>query len=289
MATISSYYIWTGKSFIANGDSYTIFWRDFNPRPSDIPDPSSYTKDSIKASWETSFNLSWFQNWNEVCFCVYVVEGSWFDPSDIITVDMNFQEYKWWWWNAWWNDSFTFRANYTDWYYRWWHYVWVDYDEIRTDATQYRFLYTFSWAGALTQLTAPFTVSNLSFDTSRHTPWYMRVEWSNLCFIDWAYSSNSWYKHIINYDGAYSGWTGTPWNIWLPSSSTDNHIYYVDENGYVRRTNPSQTRFTSSDYAGSNKAWYIRVSNGYYADDWYAHLCYVNSAWYKRRICNWWI
>lgn len=289
MATISTYYIWTGKRFIANDDSYNIFWRDFNPRQSDIPDPSTYTKDSFKASWETSFDLAWFQNWNEVCFAVYVIQWTWFTVWDSLTIDMSFQKYTWWWQNTGWNDSFTISVSYANWYYRWWNYVGIDYDEIRTDATQYRFLYTFSWGGTTEQVTAPFTVSNLSFDAIRHNSWFMWVEWSNLCFIDASWSSTKWYKHKINYDGTYSWGTWTPWNIWIPKSASDKHIYYVDSNGYVRRTNNSQTRFNSNDYVWSNKAWFMWVSDGYYADSWYAHLCYIDSAWYKRRICNWWV
>lgn len=291
MATITVHYSWTGKSLVYNwSTAYTIFGRDFNPRPSDIPNPpSNWNENTVRASWETSFNLSWFQYWNEVCFWTYVLEFEDFSWDVDITEDMSFQKYTWWWQNAWWTGSNYY--NTSDGTLRWTYwYVWIDDDEIWTDATQYRFLIQVYGWGVSTEFTIPFTISGLSFDYTRHPAWYLWVEWQNLCYTDASYSSTRWYKHKINYDGAYSWGSGSPWYIWLPTSSTDDHIYYTDANWYVRRTQNSQPRFDEGDaYAWSGNAWYLWVSDGYWSEDWYAHLCYVNNQWYKRRIINWWV
>lgn len=287
MASITTHYIWTWKSLVENGDTlYTIFWRDFNPRDSDIPDP---TPDTV-ASWETSFNLSWFQVGNEVCFCPLVIEVVWL-KNVTINYTMRFQKYKNGWQNAWWVHSHTDSLDSDDYwhYYRW--YVWVDSDEIWTDATRYRFLIEASWWWVSWSDTAVFTVSGLSFDTSSHPSWYMRVEWTQLCFTDALISSTRWYAHRINPDSSYSAsyvWTDKAWYIWIPEYANNSHIYYIDENGYTRRTKESQTRFDENNqYAWTSKSWYIWVSNGSSAAQWYGHLCYVNKEWYKRRIINW--
>lgn len=294
MATVTLNNIWTGKSLLYDWSvAYTIYGRDFNPRYSDIPEPpSDWDENTIGASWETSFNLSWFQPGSEVCFCSMVATfENVSSDGETLNVDMVFQKYSWWWQNAgWiWSDSYSIE----DGDIRWWYwYVGVDVDEIWTNASRYRFLVQLygSWTSA--EYTAEFNVSNLSFDDSLHPSWYIWVDGANINFVDSSYSSVRWYKHIITQDSSYSPtyvWTGKAWSIWIPSW-TDSHIYYIDENGYKRRTNPSQTRFDEGNSsAGSSKSGYIWVSDGYYAEDWYAHLCYVNGSGFKRRIINWWV
>lgn len=286
MASITTDYIWTWKSLEDEGSTlYTIFWRDFNPRQTDIPD----TTPTTEASWETSFNLSWFQVGSEVCFCMLRVSVEWL-KNVTISYTMRFQKYKNWWQNAWWVDSYTDSYNSDDYWHhpRW--YVWIDSDEIRTDATRYRFLISASWWWVSWSDSAEFTISSLSFDTSSHPAWYMRVEWTQLCFTDALISSTRWYAHRITPDSSYSAsYVGSDkaWYIWIPSTSSNHHIYYIDKNGYERRTNETQTRFSSSDaYAWTSKAWYIWVSNGN-MNKGYWHLCYVSKEWYKRRITNW--
>lgn len=280
------------KTLTSFWESYTIFGKDFNPRQSDLPmwDPEMTT------SWETSYDLSWFQAWNEVCFCALVLYIDWLSGVEI-SYTMRFQKYVWWWQNAWWTDSFTDSASYSGYWYSLWYYVGVDWDEIWTDATRYRFLYDISGWGVHTTTSAEFTVSWLSFDSSLHPAWYLRVQWTQLCFTDWTWgwtpSNKQWYKHIINIDSSYPAtnvWSWNAWHIWLPDNSSDDHIYYVDANWYKRRTKASQTWWDEDyAYAGSNKKWYMWVSDGDVSSYGYGHLCYVNNAWYKRRICNWWI
>ena len=294
MASISTYYIWVGKSLKYNGSTaYTIYWRDFNPRQTDIPDPpSDWDRNTVRASGETSYNLSWFQCGNEVCFCTYTLHFVWL-RNTTMTVVMRFQKYVSWRVDAGWEDAYTTSYDSDDWISRHWYYVWIDSDEIWDDATQYRFLIQVSGGWLEESFTAPFSVSWLSFDSSLHPAGYLWVQWTQLCYTDASYSSSRWYKHIINMDGSYSAtnvWSDKAWYIRLPDSTNDNHIYYVDANWYTRRTKESQTRFDSSEAsAWSSKAWYIWVSSAYWAENWYAHLCYVNNAGLKRRIITWWV
>lgn len=292
MATISAYYLNTWKTLYAEWQSYTIFWRDFNPRQSDIPDPPLDDKTSRTTSGETSFNLSWFQNGNEVCFWVIVLDFDGFEEWDIARLDMIFQKYDGGWQNAWWTYWWDIELVSDDCWTAYWNYVGIDSDEIWTGATRYRFLYQVECNGVYEEFPKEFTISNLSFDDSLHPAWYLWVDGANLNYIDGT-NSSSWYKHIINQDTSYSAsfvWASKAWYIWLPSSTSDDHIYYIDENWYKRRTAASQTRFESWDsYAWTSKAWYMWVSDHPRAEYWYAHLCYVNKGWYKRRICNWWV
>ena len=292
MANPVIYYSWCWKSLKYNGSTaYTIFWQDFNPPYSDIPDyPDDRDIDTVRCSWETSYDLSQFQMWNEVCFSSFLIRS--YDLSWTYNISMRFQKYIWWsYQDAGRTDNFTISMwTYEIYQPRW--YVWVDYDEIRNDATQYQWLFNVScWSWSSWDITVPFTISWLYFDDVKHTPWYIRVQWTNLCYIDASWTSTRWLKHIINYDSSYSPtyvWTDSKWYVWIPDDITDNHIYYVDNNWYIRRTWKTQARLNEDeDYVWSNYAWKIRVSN--WNDSWYAHLCYITKNWYKRRIINWWI
>lgn len=292
MADITMHYIGTGKSLVYNWSvAYTIFWKDFNPRRSDIPDrPADFDTDA-RVSWETSFDLNWFQVGNEVCFCLPIFYITWLSWVTI-TYEMAFQKYKNWWQNAGWTDSFTDTYSAEAYWKIWWYYVGIDDDEIWTDATRYRFLFTATWWWVSRQFTAEFTVSNLSFDSTLHPSGYMWVDGLHLYFTDGTHWSSG-YKHRINYDSSYTAvnvWTdGNSWCIWLPDSSNDNHIYYIDQYWYKRRTNTSQTWFDENNQsAWSGNKWFMWVSNGG-MNDWYGHLCYVNSVGFKRRITNWWV
>lgn len=288
MASITAYNSGIWKTLTSMGDSYTIFWKDFNPTNSDMP----MSEPDMTASWETSYNLGGFQAGNEVCFGYIVWEIEWLSNTTI-TYTMRFQEYKWGWQNAWWVDSFTDSYSGGDYYQSTYWYVWIDSDEIWTDATRYSFLFEASWWGiSATHVRLEFTISNLDFDDSLHAAGYLRVQWTHLCYTDASYSSTRWYKHIINMDSSYSAtnvWSDKAGSIWLPNNSSDNHIYYIDANWYTRRTKESQAWFDEGhSSAWSSNKWYIRVSNGN-TNNWYAHLCYVNNGWYKRRIITWWV
>lgn len=279
-------YSWVGKSALDDWSTiYTFFWKDFNPINNS--DFRSMVHWDLRSSWETSYNLSWFQVWTEVCIATFEVKAQWLEGIDL-TIDMYFQKYKSWWQNAWWVDTMYWTPwGSTSWYV-FYYYVWVDDDEIWTDATQYRFFVEITWGGYTHDIFVPFTISNLSFDTSTHPSWYLWVQWLNLCYTDDYYWSG--YKHIINYDSWYNWGSGTKWYIRLPNTSTDDHIYYVDAYWTVRRTWPSQKWYDDGDnYAWTSKKWYIRICPSFSMRDWGGHLCYVNSAWYKRRITNgWW-
>ena len=131
-----------------------------------------------------------------------------------------------------------------------------------------------------------FTVSNLSIDDDTYPSWYMRVEWSHLCYVDGIYNS-TWYKHTIAYDSWYSSyvWSDKAGYIWLDSSD-NSRIYYVDAAWTKRRTYNSSTRYWGNVNVWSSNKWFMRVSN-WDMEDWYWHLCFVTPSWYKRRILNW--
>lgn len=277
---------WVGKSMLIDESTFfTFYWQDFNPN---IPSrPSGWQ--SVTTSWETSYNLSWFQVGNEVCCWVFVFLNDSQTDSVYISWDMDFQKsyngstyYSAWWSDSSWG-SVSKNSRFATYYY-----VGIDDDEIWLWETYYRFHIEWSstdWNSWTINI--PFTVSNLSFDDSLHKSWYFRVEWNYLCYTDWTRWSRG-YKHKINYDTGYSWWSGNPWYVWIPSSN-DNHIYYTSANGTVRRTHVSSSWYGYywGNYAPSwAKSWMIWVSNWGY-QDWYGYLCYVNSRGQLRRMWNW--
>lgn len=254
----------------------TFYWEDFNPSPFDRP--VSFTTVTAK-NVTTSFDLVNFQHWHEVWCGVIQLD-----------FDADYEGYLW-------GDFERYDGSRSYDWYTWWDvgpgwsfgayiYFWVDDDEVRPWYTKYRIHYnSVDWV--IDFYSPEFTVSNLSFDDSLHRAWFMRVEWSHLCYTDGTHWTR-WYKHIIAYDGSYSTsvWSDNKWYIWL--DSWDNtRIYYVDKNWYRRRTYSSNAWYGWNTNVWSGNRWYMRVSDWDDSSDWYGHLCFVAPNWSKRRILNW--
>lgn len=271
---------------------FDVYWKMFDPN---LPSVPSYDEISVHNP-TTSFNLLWFQPWLEVslwlieianrtssyiewvayCYMQQRIWGSW------VTADSS-EVYLWW---------VDLPAESGGEYYlqSFWVWMWVDPDEYRPWITEYRYKWELAWD---TFYSPTVTISNLSFDTSAHPAWYLWVEWDNLCYVPPSYysgSSDTGYKHIIMEDYWYSGGSGDPWYIWIPSSSSDHHIYYVTANGYVHRTKESYEWSGGSSPVWSGKSWYIRMTPSTSSrpeQAWYNYLCYVDWGGYKRRMGVW--
>lgn len=283
MAT-SVYYSSVGKSLLDNWSTFfTFYWKDFNPN---VPTWTATSQNEMTTSWETSYNLSWFQVGNEVCCCLF-----WFDNAGASNVyvswDMDFQHKIWsQWYSAWWSESNWADVMNNGWYMHY-YYAWIDDDEIRPWYSDYRFHIEWSSTdGSTGTINIPFSISNLSFDDSLHTSGYLWIEWTHLCYTDATHNSQ-WYKHKINYDSNYSWWSWSPGyiRVW-DSSSADKYIYYTDANWTVRRTYYSNAWYGWSYSPSWAKKWNIRVSDWDYTE-WYWYLCFVDRTWELRRICNW--
>lgn len=270
---------------------FDIYWKMFEPNVPELPD--GWSQVSVHNP-TTNFDLSWFQQWNEVCLSVIEVSNH---TSDYYLWDIycHFQQWNWsgrdttvdmWLWYADLppEEDWTYRSRCA---YAW---MWVDPDEFRPWITQYRF----RWEICGEDFYKTCTCSNLSIDTDPHPAGYMWVEWSNLCYVPPCYysgSSQTWYKHMIQPDPWYS-WSSwqTPWHIWIPSSSSDHHIYYVNEYGIVSRTKESYAWSGGSSSAWSNTEgfiWLIPSTSSTPEQAWYNYLCYVDWGWYKRRMWVW--
>ena len=285
--TTDTFWIW---EWIAYDWStlFTIYGKMFDPN---VPDaPSSYSTVSL-VNPSTSYNLLWFQPWLEVCVCCLEV---WNQTSSTISgsVSCTLKQYKGWSYVTWTTMDFWYYSIEQGWWFNWYMRIGIDPDEIRPWITQYRF----EWNVCGETFNKSFSVSNLSFDSTPHDAWYMRVQGNNLCYVPPSYysgSSTTWYKHIIDYDTWYS-WanagTDAKWSIWIPSSSSDHHIYYVTQNWYVYRTKESYARSWWSSYVWSSKSWFIRMtpSTSWTPEQaWYNYLCCVDGWWYKRRMGVW--
>ena len=256
---------------------YNFYGKDFNPN---VPSPPTWTTTWVYNETST-FNLVWFQPWHEVWCCVVIIKNNW---SSSRTQHIYADFYQWS------SNTWTYDAgNVTvDAWGEWMLYVyfWVDYDEIWSWYSNYRV----EWQMLDDSKDASFSVSGLSIDSTRHSSWYLWIEWNHLCYIDATYSSTQWYKHKIQYD-SYTWWSWEPWYIWIPSSSTDQRIYYTDAYWTVRRTHVASDRYSptwtpNTWYVWTQYAWKIRVPT-WDMEDGYWYLCYVDSGWYKRRMGNW--
>lgn len=263
---------------------FTFYWQDFNPNVPSFPNRNTAT-----AYAETStFNLSNFQPWNEVGCFVWQMDLT---QNGRLYVEIDLQYYSWWWQTCW---DFSWRTtvdieNYPK--YMWYAYFGIDDDEIWTYSNQYRIVmnreFTVWWTHVAWEswLITTFNISSLNIDDTRHRAWYLRVEWLHLCYVDGVWGTRG-YKHSINYDSWYSWWSWSRWFIWIPSSTWDKRIYYVDAYWTVRRTHYSSAWYGGSVNVGSSNRWFIWVSDGSY-EDWYWYLCYVDASWELRRMWNW--
>ena len=281
-----------GKWFEVNGTTYNLYGVMFAP----WYNPNTDGRTSFSAvNTFSSVDLSNFQQWNEVCVHVFHIDVD--TTTTDVKVQVWFKQYTWGGNRAEPMDPFIyyedFEAGTT---YGWYTRVGIDPDEIRPDYTTYKFYVEVNdW-----ELYAEkeFSVSNLSFDTTPHPAWYMRVEWSYLCYVPpciYSGSNTTWYKHMINPDSWYSWsvvWEDKAGYIWIPSNSSDNHIYYVNWYWTVARTKSSYGRNSKNadSSVSSDKAGYIRLtpSLSYRPEQtWYNYLCYIDGGWYKRRLWVW--
>ena len=286
MAYLSYSQVWHWIS-IDGSTLYDFYGKNFNPNVPAIPGWNTFT-----CYQQTSnFNLTGFQPWNEV-WC-YIRNISDINPWHLY-VEAFLQVYRWWWqylWGLYWE----FDETSWDVTYAWYMYFWVDSDEIWDYGTEYRIItnweYTPSWWTKQweTWKTVAFTVSNLNIDTTLCKPWYLWIEWNNLCYTDatWWDWWHPWYwwKHKINYDTWYNWWTWEPWYIWIPSG-VSWRIYYVDAYGIVRRTHYADTRYWGSSHPSWAIPWRIWVSD-WNANTWYWYLCFIDWNWEQMRMWNW--
>lgn len=263
---------------------FTFYWQDFNPN---VPSMPSWNTATAYAETST-FNLSNFQPWNEVGCFVWQMDLT---QNGRLYVEIDLQYYSWWWQTCW-DFSWRTTVDIEDYTKRMWYaYFGIDDDEIWTYSNQYRIVMNWEftvWGSHVaweTWLINTFNISSLSIDSTKHSSWYLRVEWLYLCYTDGLRWSR-WYKHKIHYDSWYSWWSWTKWYIRIPSSTWDKRIYYVDAYWTVRRTHYSSAWYGGSVNVGSSNRWFIRVSDGSY-EDWYWYLCYVNASWELRRMWNW--
>jgi hypothetical protein len=282
-----------GKWFYLK-QSYPIYWKMFQPY--DEPRPSEWAwEDLYTQDISTSYNLSWFQQWNEVFAWTILISNQ---GSSDVTFDMRceFQQYRWWWqttwasWN-WWSTYIEWKTSSDTWAVGAYLWAWVDPDEMRPWITQYK-LKLYADTRLLKEIT--FTASNWTFDDTVCNSWYMWVEWANICYVPpcyYSWSSTTGYKHRIQYDTWYSWATWqTPWMIWIPSDSTDHHIYYTTSNWVVRRTKETYPRPYNPSSTWYSRRWHIWMtpSTSYSPEEtWYNYICYIDWWWYKRRLWTW--
>ena len=276
MAELTYHKTWKGIEI--DGDTFfTFYGQDFNPN---MPNIWGWWTTFAASDETTSFNLTWFQPWNEVG-CLVLTFDITGDCS--LYIEYEFQQYIWWWQTSW---------AYSDTYYVWapqacsYLYFGVDYDEIWDNTNQYRIVVNRECSDGTWEnwIINNFTVSNLSIDSGYHNSWYLWIEWNNLCYTDAIFWS-MWFKHKINYDTWYNWWSGDPWYIWIPSWTTWR-IYYTDAYGTVRRTHLASEWYGWSWSPSSAKTGRIRVSNGREAEDGYWYLCFVDGNGEIRRLWN---
>ena len=280
MATPSFYYYWIWKSITFNGSTlFTAYWADLSPQHPTY----SWTRNWLQATWERSFDCSWFQPGNSVLaytwtFVSWEKAGSW--TIDLYLFSSGWNKYSFerhWNYNLWANQFIRAYSEIAimDWQ------IW-DY----TDNYRLLFHYTHSWWYEDTK-DIYFDVNNMYIDTNEYEPWAMTVEWTNLIYTDYW-----WYKHIIQYDSNYSWssvWSSNAWKIWVQNWVV-RRLYYVDEYGRVRRTYEADNWYWSTSWqwvnVWSQYSWALRTWSSWASWSSGRYLCFVNSSWYKMRLMN---
>lgn len=288
MANAVLYYSWIGND-VKNGSDvlYTVYG---NMIGDTLPNIASVSYTNFRMSWETSYDLWWFQPRHAVLWFVAILVSN--ADSGSFQVHPYLQYYdsgSWMWRSTWghvdtwkWTTS-TYQARKRLWT------IWISWNNIRPSFwTQYRIYTTwYVWSYTGTDKVNSFTVTNLNVDDTIYHPWSMTVNGTNLVYVD-----TFWYKHIIAYDGNYSWsrpWTDHSWFIRL-DPRTARRLYYVDEYWYVRRTYEASNWYNYTDWqwrnVGSSYRWYVWTWN---ASDVSAqrYLCFVNNSWYAMRLMNW--
>lgn len=282
------------KEFRIWPNYYRVYWAMFQPFDLDWSDWDEST------FWITdtasSFDLTDFQQGNEV-FCAAFRVYNHETTSQTFTFLIKLQRYDGWWedtgteWS--WYDTLPWATSEETWLNAYVLWAWVDVDEVRAWYTNYRLRCYINWD---LQTTLGFTTSWLNIDDTPHPAWSIRVWRDYLCYVPpciYSWSSNNGYKHIIQYDSWYSwayAWTDKAGSIWIPSSSSDHHIYYVTEYGYVYRTMETYPRPDWWSRPWTSKSWYIRMTPSTTSlpeQTWYNYICYIDGWWYKRRLWVW--
>lgn len=277
------YQLW--EDIVIQWTTNNINWVDFNPN---ITYWGTNTQAATYiANQSTSFNLSWFEIWHEVCVWLWMYE------NNEATAQTNSMAIRWEKSTDWWSSyqliyvfdywSRTVDPGAWEWFYT---YIWIDWDELRDDSSMYRIRYLQNWA---VDHTINFTTSNTSINSTLLNAWYIRIDWSNIHYTDWSKWSGKWYKHTIAYDTSYSSfvWTDSQWYMRLDSTWVNKRIYYIDDYWYKRRTYEADDRFWWASSVWTNSKWYIRTPWLTSADNGYWYLCFVWNNWYKYRIMNW--
>lgn len=281
--TVDQFWVWYWITY--DWITFDVYWKMFDP---DIPTfPEPYNNVSI---YNETYNIdvSWFQCWNEVCCCLMELSNHW-DTWDYWTILVTFQQRDGSDWINWWN-TFLWRTSIEPWHTKSWYvWVWIDPDEIWGDYTQYRFKWEVSWQTYY----KIFNIYWFNYDTTLYDAGKMWIDWVNLCYTD-SFQWLHWHIHKVAPDSWYSwGNVGSDYagHIWIPNSSSDHHIYYIDEFWTKRRTNESrQWEQNNNRYVWSQYKWKVRIPRKNYVSTdpvWYSYLVYVDWAWYVRKQGNW--
>ena len=281
MATPDFYYYWMWKSITFNGSTlFTAYWADLSPQHPTY----SWSWNWLKATEERDFNCSWFQAGNSVLAYTWTYV-SW---EVVWTVTIDLYLFTQWW------TKLSFERHNTlslsaNWVWRTYWEIAIENWQIRDYDDDYRLYFQATHSGWYTSTKyLDFSVSNMYADTEEYEPWMFTVIWTNLVYTDWR-----WYRHAIQYDSNYSwsyAWTNKAWSIRIQTWVV-RRIYYVDQNGYVRRTYEADNRYGSTSWqwasAWSQYAWALWTWSSWASWASGKYLCFVNSNWYKMRLMNW--
>lgn len=229
----------------------------------------------------STFDLSNCGVWSGVwCFAVYW-ENSYTSSKSLSSITLKLQALKSWWVDR---KTKTLSGSISAWWYRWWYFEFnVLPWEIWTDASTYRVTWSWTVWTDTWNINEQFYISNLNIDDTQHDPWYMRVEWTNLCYTDWY-----GYKHKIETDtiGSYV-WREKAWFIRLDGDEP-LWIYYISSQWLKCRTSKFNDWYWWTVNVWSGKAWFTRVSSWTTASNARYCLCMIGSNGQKRRIINHW-
>ena len=284
MATPTIYYYDIWKSITFNGSTlFTAYWADLSPQHPTF----SWSWNQLKATAESSYDVYWFQVGNSVLAYTFTFV-SW-EVAGSATIDLYLFKDDWWWTQTGYHKIINTWQLVANGYSRYYTELAIDYWQIWSYADYYRLILQFNHSAWYTWTYQKyFSINNFYADTDVYTEWLITVQWTNLVYTDYA-----WYKHLIQYDSNYR-WsyvdTSNSWKVWV-QTWVARRLYYVDANGYVRRTYEADNRYWSTSWqwvnVWSQYAWSLRTWSAWASWASGKYLCYVNPNWYKMRIMNW--
>lgn len=282
--------LWEWIQNTANWTSYQWTWKDYAPY---------FNRGDLwkwKNLWDldilnerSSYNLHWFQRWNEVSFWFMVIVNNWTVAESWEYWLKIYRKLSW--------ESEQLQFDYTENYnlsprnaQALWAWTWVDIDEEWNNIEYMKYVAYIDWNIVWTK-TCTYTniwdYQNIANHFTLDSAWYIWIYWDNIIYVDYWSEYNVSMPHLIRNDwNIYSTWK-EPGYIRVDKT---NHwkLWYIDQSWNERKTYTWRNYWKFDKLVTWKEPGYIWVSD--WTDNTWAPYCYLNWIGYDWKhycIINW--